>query len=630
VPIPGVAAGKLPNKVWENIETLRSYREKPDESFWEQFPKKKIPGKVQSKVVTSELNALLHKYRSRLTVHQMKRGTRIYMDLKYGASAYQKGPLPAVRCEHSELAYKYGEQLTDKIATWIKDGFLVGPLEEKPTPDFRCNKLLVVERNDKIRPIIDLSHPKGNSFNRNVEEKKLEKVRMATARDFGVALQRAGRGATFSKFDIKDAYKLIPAKKSDWNLQGFVWLEKYFFESQMIFGGKPSVCNFDRLAKTLVDITLAETELSAASVCRTLDDIPVVSPAGSGDTEKFSEAFRRICSKIGVPLAENDPKLEKAFENSTRGVVLGVGFDSTDMTWYLTEEKADKVVLRCKDAVGAQMMNLKQVQKIMGTINDISLVMPFMKPYRYAGNCFLAQFQSNEDIWLPVPDQMKKDLIVCMKIVHSARSGLPLCKHQPYPSLGTLVFHSDAAGLSITHIQSQKIEYVASDGRGVASVGGYSEGNPSWWSYLGWPSAFLLAYDEEGARFGSKTSTLEAVGLLLPFITIPEELVGKNICFVTDNIAVTYGWENGGIKFDRAATVILRAIHVMSAYLGARVFVNFAPRNSTRMLTLVDSLSRIATTSERDLKFLASARRIEPAGAILEWLRNPTSDFVLA
>ena len=60
--------------------------------------------------------------------------------------------------------------------------------------------------------------------------------------------------------------------------------------------------------------------------------------------------MRKVCGEVGIPLAENCPKAEKAFENVTRGTVLGVGFDSTKMEWFLSKEKADKVIRRCMNA----------------------------------------------------------------------------------------------------------------------------------------------------------------------------------------------------------------------------------------------------------------------------------------
>jgi hypothetical protein len=84
-----------------------------------------------------------------------------------------------------------------------------------------------------------------------------------------------------SKFDKKDAYKLIPAKKNDWNKQGFRWLDRNFLELQQIFGGIPLVCNFDRLLNTILVITLAKCEIPKYLAFRNLDNVPVVPPDNS-------------------------------------------------------------------------------------------------------------------------------------------------------------------------------------------------------------------------------------------------------------------------------------------------------------------------------------------------------------
>ena len=98
-----------------------------------------------------------------------------------------------------------------------------------------------------VRPILNMSGPVGRSFNDNVNEKKLERLHMGTAKQFGQLLLKSGEGALFSKFDNQDAYKLIPARREDYRLQGFEWLGRYFIETRMSFGGKPSPPNFDGL-----------------------------------------------------------------------------------------------------------------------------------------------------------------------------------------------------------------------------------------------------------------------------------------------------------------------------------------------------------------------------------------------
>ena len=71
-----------------------------------------------------------------------------------------------------------------------------------------------------------MSGPKEKSFNDNVNRDKLEILHMGTAKQLGKALKEAVKDAVFSKFDIQDAYKLIPAKPKDYRLQGFSWLGK--------------------------------------------------------------------------------------------------------------------------------------------------------------------------------------------------------------------------------------------------------------------------------------------------------------------------------------------------------------------------------------------------------------------
>jgi hypothetical protein len=99
--------------------------------------------------------------------------------------------------------------------------------------------LMVIPKGENYRPIINMSLPEGVSFNDNLDKSKIEKVKMWIARDFSYTLKDAGKDSRFSKYDFKDAFKNVPARKEDWRLQVFRWLGRYFFETQMIFGATP-------------------------------------------------------------------------------------------------------------------------------------------------------------------------------------------------------------------------------------------------------------------------------------------------------------------------------------------------------------------------------------------------------
>jgi hypothetical protein len=82
---------------------------------------------------------------------------------------------------------------------------------------------MAVARKNKIRPVVNLSSPEGSSFNYNVEEELVMKVTMSSAAQFRQSVLVAGRGARMTKLDIKDAYKLVPAKVKDFRLPGIEW-----------------------------------------------------------------------------------------------------------------------------------------------------------------------------------------------------------------------------------------------------------------------------------------------------------------------------------------------------------------------------------------------------------------------
>jgi hypothetical protein len=67
------------------------------------------------------------------------------------------------------------------------------------------------------------------------------KVNMSTAQQFSYTVLEAGPGALMSKQDMKDVYKLVPAKLQDRRLQGMRWLDKYFVEEKMTFGSTASL-----------------------------------------------------------------------------------------------------------------------------------------------------------------------------------------------------------------------------------------------------------------------------------------------------------------------------------------------------------------------------------------------------
>jgi hypothetical protein len=113
-----------------------------------------------------------------------------------------------------------------------------------------------------------------------------------------------------------------------------------------------------------------------------------------------------------------------------------------------------------------------------------------------------------------------------------------------------------------------------------------------------WPEDFIKnKTDNKGNRCGNKTTTLEMFAIILPFLLIPEKLMNKHIRIYTDNIACVYGIKDGYVKNDEYASIFIRAIYLISAYLGSVLHTYHVPQRSTWEAQTADNFTRLSTTS---------------------------------
>jgi hypothetical protein len=145
-----------------------------------------------------------------------------------------------------------------------------------------------------------------------------------------------------------------------------------------------------------------------------------------------------------------------------------------------------------------------------------------------------------------------------------------------------------------------------------------------------WPKNFITKEkDETGIRFGDKSSTLECIGLLAPLVTVPELVIGRHIILRVDNIACIYGYENGQMKNDESASIMIRSARLITAYLGSVVHVEHVPRRSCWEAELVDNLSRSSTTGFLEQRALSRFSHRELPEVLNDWLHAPVNDWSL-
>ena len=259
VAIPGTEEAE-PAETWDKpdlknpeVPQLSSYASPPSNTFWNKFPSSKNLKGKREKIRLNELKKLVQKCWFRWTLPEKNVAKKALRRLR-GETVKMLHHLPAVVTKNAKSAVAHGKWITDTIATWIKRGYVMGPFAAPPLKLFRSNPLMAAVQKTKVRPIMNLSSPKGRSFNDAVNPWFIEKLSMSSPRLFGESLLKMGEGAVFSKSDIQDAYKLIPNATEQRRLYGFKWLGKFFYDKTTVFGSAAAPAWFDPLSELVVQL----------------------------------------------------------------------------------------------------------------------------------------------------------------------------------------------------------------------------------------------------------------------------------------------------------------------------------------------------------------------------------------
>jgi hypothetical protein len=171
-----------------DIPVLYSYRGKPKTEFWKKFPKY-YPGKnfsaVKGGVNKKRLQRAIQNCWFDWDCHQRYIAKKVEKIFRAGAKTELVRELPTLKCRNARSVFENGEMITDTIGAWVTAKIVAGPFAKPPFRNFRTNALMAVSQRDKVRLVMNLSTPKGDSFNDAVAEEFVQKLEMSSARLFG-------------------------------------------------------------------------------------------------------------------------------------------------------------------------------------------------------------------------------------------------------------------------------------------------------------------------------------------------------------------------------------------------------------------------------------------------------------
>jgi hypothetical protein len=304
---------------------------------------------------------------------------------------------------------------------------------------------------------------------------------------------------------------------------------------------------------------------------------------------------------------------------------LGVKFDSNDLTWSLSDKKIQNALGSVKMAMTNDDISLKECQRLVGRLNDVGQMCPFMKIFKQPISQCLAAIPSNADpgTRVEISAEAKDDLLVWAGFLSNEFRWLPINREVHAPPIRYKEFVTDAAGLSDT-ADSWKLP-------GCGCVGFGEDGTVIFANQLLWPERFISnGIDEKNVRFGDKTTTLEMIGLLMPMILAPELFKNSNVVMKVDCFGTVYSMTNRMCKGDKTAAIFVRAAYLISAYLECHLHIEQLPRMSDWGAEVADRLSRESSTTAQDKKLLGAFKNRSIPPCLESWFKNPVNDWSLA
>ena len=524
-------------------------------------------------------------------------------------------------------------RMADALCTEVKKGHMAGPFEEGTIPNAKINGLVAVEKPDgSRRQVGNLSKPKGSSFNDGIPEHTMKEwpVDQTTSKQFAEMISRAGRRAVLFCCDLVSAYKCLPVCKEQQRLQVFAFGGKLFVDLRAVFGDRKACMKFDRFHRCIMDqMVIPASPIPRKWVGETVDDISGVAPANASHIlESFVKEYRKQLDDLGVAAAPADPDRIKAFDRATSGEVLGIWFDTEQMTWQLPFRKITLLVRELVEAAEADSrLTLNQVEIIHGKLNNfashappikvlVGEVLGFMRDLIQEHKDLDRASMSKSKRTFQVPDQMRHDLRTSACIVWDTQTRpLPILEPGVRPALDAVEVYSDASGQILAnpavgiYVPSQRNERAM-----VAS--------------LALPRYFLMQIDQDGHQAFCKSMTLEALGVLGTLCCDPKRFIGKDVVFHIDNQATVQALDKGYSRKDPWATTVVRASRVVAASLGASLYATWTPRRSSRETRIADNLTHnlLSELSLEEIQDYVKGGMVSFPEPIRKWMAAPKPD----
>jgi hypothetical protein len=101
---------------------------------------------------------------------------------------------------------------------------------------------------------------------------------------------------------------------------------------------------------------------------------------------------------------------DKAFSCAKSGKVLGIIFNTENLSWHRLDEKATKYQNLVHSFLNKSNANLNEIQNLMGCLNHVAQMCPFLLCFKFNLNTILAKLSISDSDTELLNNHAKKEL----------------------------------------------------------------------------------------------------------------------------------------------------------------------------------------------------------------------------
>ena len=288
--------------------------------------------------------------------------------LKYGWPLnFTSDQLPVSDQRNHKGARDYRGIIDLYLSAESKLNRICGPFQSPPFEPFFTSPLNTVPKSDSQdrRVIVDLSWPLGKGVNSGIDVDLYlgapSDLHFPTIDDVIRLVNLAGTGCLIYKRDLKAAYRQFPVDPSDYRFLGYYWNGLYYFDTRLCMGQRSAALACQRSTRAVVFIMLAKSH----TVTVYLDDFIGVERVDNAWRAYY--ALEDLLQELGL-----QESASKALPPSSHQVVLGVLFDTINMSISIPKSRVDDTRVMVDSWLSKSKASKRELQSLLGKLMFIS------------------------------------------------------------------------------------------------------------------------------------------------------------------------------------------------------------------------------------------------------------------